>query len=138
MTKADVERLADATREELLAPPHGLSAEQADALLALEPGARRRILVEAWWDAGGGKSAAASVLHAARRPPQTTAVDSVTRMRRKYPYTAFGLMGTPAARDCPHATVTKGKTCPRKVRVPVVVDRRHESELMARHGLERE
>lgn len=133
MTKQDVEALATLGRAELLA--RGLSGEQADALLALDPAERRRLLLEEYWDAAP-TSGGESTLHKSKRA--TDNVGSVQRQRRKYPYKAAGLMGTPAARDCPHVPTTMGKQRRRTVMVPVVTSRRHEAELMARHGLARE
>ncbi len=137
MTKADVEAIAAATREELLA--RGLTADEADALLALEPAERRRVLVEALWEADPSVTPAESVLHPrGGAPRQTDVVGGLMRMRRMYPYVSVGLMNSPAAKDCPHATVMKGRRCPRPVRAPVVTSRAHERELKAKHGLERE
>lgn len=55
-----------------------------------------------------------------------------------YPYVSKGLARTEAAGDCRHVDVTVGKKHKRKVPMPVVESPRHERELCAKHGLERE
>lgn len=59
------------------------------------------------------------------------------RAHAGYPYASKRLAGTAAARDCQHAVVPVGKKGHR-ANLPVVQSKKHERELMARHGLIRE